>query len=622
MSVQQPLGSLNTQASKAKCKKQAQHEGISDIQKGLDRTEEKRSSKSLKIMSSRNYKASVLDAPDPNRICPPPIAGKKRKPSVPSDIREAYKNGSGSELTTLRPGSTREPTEQEMKLHNRMDREMLHISLKQQDIIEKNQKNDESKNVNVVEDPEQMSDIKQKHVPSRAGLGVGVTPSSKHRVRALLASDQAVAGPTSVRAVTGGASLAHSEGIVAGSCLQNRGISGSTVLSHGSEQNSEVSDSDDDSSVESRGGGGGDYTASQTQQQQQQAMGAEGSDTLAEAAILMTWQQDMNREDVKHGQFSDAEKEILKDAITKFAISHNLSTTDWTWIYNVARRRIRGCFKEICTVLPHRTRHASRACLCRMLNIFNYKGAWSKEEDEALMTMVGQRGHQWTVIGQELGRSDQNCRDRWKVISVSRKFGPWTSEELQLLCQAVADYSEAKLKAQEALEDAEDEMRAEEEAHALAEAGQQIQKGRLATLRETTKKKRRDCRLILDGIDWQVVSEVVETRDPVQCRKKWYSQLSPSMVSRGDWGRGDDKRMLTALWSNSYNEVWEVLWGSLVDGRSEQQAKRRWLLMCKSIPDARNLSFQEILEMLVDKHMPQLKQKEDKTQEQEHAEDG
>jgi hypothetical protein len=32
---------------------------------------------------------------------------------------------------------------------------------------------------------------------------------------------------------------------------------------------------------------------------------------------LLTWQQDYSREDLKHGQFSDAEKEMLKDAITR-----------------------------------------------------------------------------------------------------------------------------------------------------------------------------------------------------------------------------------------------------------------------------------------------------------------
>ena len=39
----------------------------------------------------------------------------------------------------------------------------------------------------------------------------------------------------------------------------------------------------------------------------------------------------------------------------------------------------------------------------------------------------------------------------------------------------------------------------------------------------------------------------VGTRSNIQCLEKWYSQLSPSMVARGEWGSGDDRRLLRAL---------------------------------------------------------------------------
>ena len=48
------------------------------------------------------------------------------------------------------------------------------------------------------------------------------------------------------------------------------------------------------------------------------------------------------------------------------------------------------------------------------------------------------------------------------------------------------------------------------------------------------------------------------------------------------------------------------------------QARRRWQLMLKCVPDARNLGFAERLEHLVDKYVPALKQQ----QQQQDAEDG
>ena len=41
--------------------------------------------------------------------------------------------------------------------------------------------------------------------------------------------------------------------------------------------------------------------------------------------------------------------------------------------------------------------------------------------------------------------------------------------------------------------------------------------------------------------------QAVGSRSNVQCLEKWYSQLSPSMVARGEWGSGDDRRLLRSL---------------------------------------------------------------------------
>lgn len=42
-----------------------------------------------------------------------------------------------------------------------------------------------------------------------------------------------------------------------------------------------------------------------------------------------------------------------------------------------------------------------------------------------------------------------------------------------------------------------------------------------------------DGRIILDDIDWDVISARHGTRAAAQCLTKWYTQLAPSMVSKG-----------------------------------------------------------------------------------------
>ena len=43
-------------------------------------------------------------------------------------------------------------------------------------------------------------------------------------------------------------------------------------------------------------------------------------------------------------------------------------------------------------------------------------------------------------------------------------------------------------------------------------------------------------RIILDDVDWASVAERHGTRSDTQCRDKWYKQLCPSMVARGEQG--------------------------------------------------------------------------------------
>ena len=49
-----------------------------------------------------------------------------------------------------------------------------------------------------------------------------------------------------------------------------------------------------------------------------------------------------------------------------------------------------------------------------------------------------------------------------------------------------------------------------------------------------TDSKPSDGRIILDDIDWDVISAQHGTRAAPQCLTKWYTQLAPSMVSKGN----------------------------------------------------------------------------------------
>ena len=67
----------------------------------------------------------------------------------------------------------------------------------------------------------------------------------------------------------------------------------------------------------------------------------------------------------------------------------------------------------------------------------NYKGKWTPEEEKKLFELYETEGRKWEYIGEELGRTAENCRDKFKSMGeanyLKRIKGEWTFKEIILL---------------------------------------------------------------------------------------------------------------------------------------------------------------------------------------------
>ncbi|KAK9824387.1 hypothetical protein WJX72_009904 [[Myrmecia] bisecta] len=300
------------------------------------------------------------------------------------------------------------------------------------------------------------------------------------------------------------------------------------------------------------------------------------------------------RDKVKTGRFSAAEDAQIREAVNTYADAHGHSKDDLSWLYKVRGKGSQdayGAWKDIASALPHRTVKSVYAHGTRVLHEGNYQGRWDAEEDAQLRELVETGGQKWKAIGAALGRIPEGCRDRWKEIRMGeqRRSGAWSEEEVRKLRDAVEEYLTLK----------QDHEAARREATLsfadISGAGAQPAAA--------------DGRLLLDDIDWGLISDKVGTRSNNQCLDKWYNQLCPSMVSKGEWGSGDDRRLLRALLLSGCSHDWETDWGGLVAGRTAGQARRRWRLMLKCVPDRADKDFLESLDFLVSTYCPGLKAK-------------
>jgi hypothetical protein len=339
----------------------------------------------------------------------------------------------------------------------------------------------------------------------------------------------------------------------------------------------------------------------------------------------LAWRASLQRNDVKNGFFSSAENEIIRQGVISWAQARNLSTEDFSWIFSGVGHRssdVRGLWKHVALGLPQRHIKSVAHAGNRIFHPFAGPTAWTPELDEELRSHVAELGNKWSVIGTRMRRTRENVRFRYRLLTsavanTTQNKGQWTIDEEEKLKNAVSEFLQARKQAEEEADDAMEiplvlKMPTTTDGNNNSDVDGDNGGGASSPTPASpcTSEQKIDNRRLIDNIDWGAIAQKVETRTADQCVKKWYDQISPSMIVRGDWGIGDDRRMLKALWRAGNIAEYEVEWGRLVPQRTSQQAKRRWRLMVKGVPEYKEKEFGEAVEYLVNKHIPHMKEKE------------
>lgn len=360
---------------------------------------------------------------------------------------------------------------------------------------------------------------------------------------------------------------------------------------------------------------------------------------------------------VKSGPYSKSERDTLLAAVEAYAKANNLDPKDTSWLFSERGKRNkdthRGAWKVIASSLPDRTVKSVWSFLSRALHPGNYKGRWTIQEDDQLKSLAQQHPGDWKKIGAVLHRMPQSCKDRYKEVRLggAKRNGPWMGEEEGRLKMAVEEYlmKKRELEGANGANGGGSGMesiplfgnRAPQQGEGgggggksgggggggnntndndgnapstIAAAAASFEAEAATTPNTNTGTTAKspsappsDRRMTLDDIDWNYISAQVRTRSTVQCIDKWYNRLAPTLESRGDWGKGDDKRLLKALYQSGATKEYEVEdWGALVPGRSQGQCKRRWKSMVKVVPGWRDAEMGRCVGYLAQKYMPKL----------------
>lgn len=92
--------------------------------------------------------------------------------------------------------------------------------------------------------------------------------------------------------------------------------------------------------------------------------------------------------------------------------------------------------------------YACQKAAKRKFSTNNYRGKWSEDDEVLLIELVRSMGKTWTKISEELNRTPENCRDKFRelggVTPEKRKKGKWNLEEKLELIKIISSVCERK----------------------------------------------------------------------------------------------------------------------------------------------------------------------------------
>lgn len=129
-----------------------------------------------------------------------------------------------------------------------------------------------------------------------------------------------------------------------------------------------------------------------------------------------TW-DDLKNKASRKGAFDEQEKNTLLNALCEYIQINGLVIEDVIEKVSVKQKKEdKSIWTKIAEHLPDRSVQSVHNFFHRILNPNNYKGTWTEDEIEKLLYYVKDIGEKWKDIGEYIGRTATNCKDKYKEL--------------------------------------------------------------------------------------------------------------------------------------------------------------------------------------------------------------
>lgn len=135
-----------------------------------------------------------------------------------------------------------------------------------------------------------------------------------------------------------------------------------------------------------------------------------------EVETTRKWNDNKDRV-LKKGPFDDQEIDIIMDSMCEYMTINDKTEEDMlSLVIEKQKKSDSKIWPIIAEKLPNRSVQSIHNFCHRALNPCNHQGTWSQDEIEKLVFYVKDKGTKWVEIGELLGRTSTNCKDKYKEI--------------------------------------------------------------------------------------------------------------------------------------------------------------------------------------------------------------
>ena len=236
---------------------------------------------------------------------------------------------------------------------------------------------------------------------------------------------------------------------------------------------------------------------------------------------------------------------------------------------------VRGAWTKISECLPDRRVSSCHQLIRTRFHPGNYKGTWSKEDEEELAELVKEKGRKWQEISEILERTPMNVRDKWRSMGEEnhgKRKGGWRPEEIIQLFRIVEKRTGVKVLDKAAEEWVKEEKQDEEEetvsikdriSKRRKDAFTKMFESNLANFIDYDEAKK----LNYMSLEWTKIAKEMETKSKDDCRNLWFNQIYNTIATGNDFDDEEDEVLIRSITEQDPSTDAEINFEDIDNGR-------------------------------------------------------